>query len=138
MIWDSLTHEGETKDPVGSNYDISLQPKDGVNQQLVDKTSLLYHYMKVINLRNKYAYLFLNGSVESVELPNLVNTCLKYSNGEETIYSLTNVGYYKATIDLSLISSDVRISDEVRIINETSYIEDGKLILMPYASVILK
>lgn len=138
MIWDSLTHEGETTDPVGSDYDISLQPKDGANQQLVDKTSLLYHYKKIINLRNKYADLFLNGSVESVELPNLVNTCLKYSNGEETIYSLTNVGYYKATIDLSLISSDVRISDEVRIINETSYIEDGKLILMPYASVILK
>ena len=138
MIWDSISHEGETNDPQGSNFDESLQPKDGVNQQIVDKTSLLYHYLKVINLRNKYANLFLNGNVSNIELPNNVNTCLKYSDDTDIIYCLSNTCEYKATIDLTLISSDVKILDEVRIINETSYIEDNKLILMPFASVILK
>ena len=138
MIWDSISHEGETNDPQGSNFDESLQPKDGVNQQIVDKTSLLYHYLKVINLRNKYANLFLNGNVSNIELPNNVNTCLKYSDDTDTIYCLSNTCEYKATIDLTLISNDVKIQDEVRIINETSYIEDNKLILMPFASVILK
>lgn len=138
MIWDSITHQGETDDPQGSTYDQNLQPEDGVNQQIIDKTSLLYHYMKVINLRNKYSELFLNGNVENIVLANNINTCLKFYNDNETIYCLTNTSEYKATIDLSLISSDVTISDEIRVINEISYIKDGKLILMPFASVILK
>lgn len=141
MIWDSNDDTGETNDPPGADYDFSNQPKDGVNQQLEDKTSVLYHYKKIINLRNKYGDLFLNGSVKQNVLPNNPSCfSLNYSNNDVDLDLFINCAPFGYTIDLSTIYDEntlnnISITDEIRIISDSSYIEDNLLHVAPFTTL---
>lgn len=140
MIWGGSDKENETIDPPGANFDTNLQVKFGANDLKDDPSSLTYHYKKILNLRNKYADLFLKGDVSYVKISSAIYG-LKFSNESKEIIVLTNI--FDNLIELNLTNyieniSDYKIVDEIQIINEKAKLsQDGELYLPPFSSIVL-
>lgn len=141
MIWDKNDKTGECAFPESSRPDLAnnVQVSDGVNQQLATNYSLLNHYKKVINIRNKYP--FIKNSVFT-NLTDLINDehnnvlAYKLSLNDEYIIVIHNFENINVEIDVSSFASS--IEDEVSVSKLIPELENGKLRIGKYSTVILK
>ena len=142
MIWDRVDKTGECAFPeinrpeLNSNND---QVIEGVNQQLSQNFSTLNHYKKVINIRNKYPFIkdsiFTNmTSYINQKYDNVL--AYKLSLGDEYIIVIHN--FEKQNVELDVSSFASTILDEVSAFKLTPELENGKLRLGRYSTVILK
>lgn len=139
MIWGGSEKDNETIDPPGANYDSNLQVKLGVNDLKDDITSLTYHYKKIINLRNKYADIFLYGDVSYVKISSVLFG-LEFSYEGKDIILLTNIYEKGLNLKLSTYIEDYdkyALTDEVQIINEQSSYDLDYLKIMPFSTIII-
>ncbi len=141
MIWSSTNKKGECEFPEKNRMDLANneQVKIGVEDQLNAGYSLVNHYKKVINMRNKYP--FIKQSVFTNETENL-NTenehvlAYRLSYGDEYIIVIHNFEYSNVEIDVSNLGS--QILDEVSPVKLIPELKDGKLKLGRLSTVIIK
>lgn len=142
MIWDRTDKTGECVFPEANRPDLDSnndQVLEGVNQQLAKNYSTLNHYRKVINIRNKYP--FIKDSVFT-NMTDLINQehdnvlAYKLSLGDEYIIVIHN--FEKVNVELDVSSFASQILDEVSVSKLTPELENGKLRLGKYSTVILK
>lgn len=119
MIWSKNDKTGECKDPKNASFSESQQVENGVYDLLEDKNSLLYHYRKVINTRNKYNEYFLNGTF--VYLTNSLTGVTGYEiylENKPTLYVVFNYLNEDKDIDLS---KNLQIVDEITKTKSSTY-----------------
>lgn len=143
MIWSSTDKTGECQFPETSRQDLKTndQVSKGVDDQLTTNYSLLNHYKKVINIRNKYDFI-----KESI-FKNLTKSITNEYN-HVLIYSLTSKdGNVKITIihnfeneniELDVSNLGTSIDAEVSCKKLIPELKDGILKLGSLSTVILK
>ena len=141
MIWDGTSDEGLCAFPENGkeHLDTTVQVKDGVKQQLETDYSVLNHYKKVINIRNKYSFIkdsvFTNLTDKiNQEYDNVL--AYKLSYGDEYIIIIHNFEKYNVELDVSSFASEML--DEVSCSKLTPEFENGLLRLGTLSTVILK
>lgn len=137
MIWDKNNKEGETLCPdpsYDSEYEKFDQVKEGVMDLLKDKTSLLRHYQKVANVRNRISF-FKEATYEAVKTNVHDLLAYKISNGVKSYLIITNIGAYSR---LFTLPSGVKgIFDSIDTACKKPVIKDGKLGLGAYSTAVL-
>ena len=139
MIWSKDDKTGETVFPERNRQDLNNndQVEEGVNDKLKEGYSLLNHYKKVINVRNKYP-IFKHGIFSSMynelELDNDYIVAYKISLNDDYIVVITNVGEENATINVK----EMEIQDEINTSRLIPQIKNGILEIAPKSTVLLK
>ena len=141
MIWDSTNSDGQCGFPELNRTDLMEyeQVKDGVKQAMEEEYSVWNHYKKVINIRNKYPFIkqsvFTNVTKElNTEYDNIL--AYKLSYGDEYIVVIHNFELENAEVDVSTLGSE--ILDEVSAVRLSPSLENGKLKIGRYSTVILR
>ena len=123
MIWSKNDKTGECKFPESNRQDLNRgneQVEDGVEDKLNENFSLLKHYQKVINIRNKYPFL-KNGKYDDMvsELKTSEKSILAYKIylNEEYIIVVHNFSSYAVEVT----SPGNEIVDEIN--TSTSWID---------------
>ena len=138
MIWSEKDKTGQCDFPEKNktSLDTTEQVKKGVNDRLKDGYSLLNHYKKVINIRNKYPFL-KHGTFTS--MMNQVDDytpwviIYKISLGNDYIIVVHNFAGEKVEIN----SPGEEILDEINTSKKAPKLSNGTLILQPYSSVVM-
>ena len=140
IIWSELDKTGECKFPERnreSQLGDNEQVKKGVNDQLATPYSLVNHYQKVINVRNKYP-MFKHGVFTSaVSLLNTDNKhvlAYKISLNDDYIYVVHNFD----SVAVEVTAPGQEILDEINTSRKLPELENGKLRLGAYSTVIVK
>ena len=109
----------------------------GVDDNLKEGYSLVNHYKKVINVRNKYP-LFKHGiftsMFEELGLEDEKVVAYKISSENDSIVVITNVNEENALINVG----DLQIQDEINTSRLIPEIKNGVLEIGPKSTVILK
>lgn len=140
MIWDSTNTDGQCAFPELNRTDLMSyeQVSEGAEQARNKNYSVWNHYKKVINIRNKYPFIkqsvFTN---ETSKLNTTFDNVLAYrlSNGDESIVVIHNFEVDNVELDVSMLGDT--ILDEVSAVRLTPTLENGKLKLGRYSTVIL-
>ena len=144
MIWSETNKTGECKFPEAgrSDLDDTEQVKKGVDDVLQENYSLVKHYRKVINIRNKYGDIFKRGLFKSL-VKDLVYTedymegrmfAYSMTYNDETIYVVHNFSIYNAEIETIGNS----IVDSINTTQKIPTLKDGLLRIGALSTVILK
>lgn len=134
MIWSNNNKNGECKDPINNDFDHKKQINKGVDEQIEDKNSLLYHYRKIINTRNKYNDYFLNGTFSYLSNSKIGVTGYEINlDNKPTLYVVFN--YLKETADISL-ADNLKIVDEVTL-TKSSTLNNGILSIGAQSATLL-
>ena len=141
MIWDGNSNEGLCAFPEKGkeHLNTTVQVSEGVKQQLETDYSVLNHYKKVINIRNKYD--FVKDSVFT-NLTDKINQthdnvlAYKLSSGDEYIIVIHNFEKYNVELDVSSFATEML--DEVSCTKLVPELNDGTLKLGTLSTVILK
>lgn len=139
MIWSEEDKTGECVYPEPSSQYIwdGDQVKLGVIDQLKDGFSLVNHYKKAINIRNKYSFL-KHGNFSSLmsELDPLQSEVIAYkiSLDNEYIKVYTNVTNEEVTIEVS----GNEILDEINTSKTFATLKGHTLTIAPYSTVVMK
>lgn len=139
MIWSKDDKKGECKFPEKNRQDLNNneQVELGVEDKLNEKFSLLKHYQKVINVRNKYPFM-KNGIFKN--MTEMLNTddsgimAYKISLNDDYVIIVHNFRPYSVVVD----SLSDTIVDEINTSHLKPKIEEGKLTIAPYSTVLLK
>ena len=140
MIWSKKDKSGQCAFPEKGREDLdnNEQVEDGVNDQLDQGYSLLNHYKKVINVRNKYP--FIKHSVFTSMVPNLNRSdnqyvlAYKLSLGKDYIIVVHNFNQYS----IEVTAPGKEIVDEINTNRQKPVLKDGKLGIGAYSTVIMK
>ena len=141
MVWSKTDKTGECDFPEKNRQDLNNndQVELGVDDQLEVGYSLVNHYKKLANVRNKYPFIkhsvFTNmleefGIDKEIEDNILV---YKLSLGNDYIIVVTNTNDY----NVSVSSGSYQIVDEINTTQQIPEIKNGKLLLGAKSTVIL-
>lgn len=137
MIWSEKDKTGECKYPENNTSYLFTgdQVSKGAEDQLKDTNSLLNHYKKVINIRNKYPFL-KNGVFKSLSKDILAKGAFGYqiSLNDEYINIYHNFSDKNATITVE----GSKIVDEINVSKIAPKLNGTQLTLAPYSSVIIQ
>ena len=141
MIWSKDDKTGECDVPdcasLGSNYKPD-QVELGVDDQLKNGYSLVNHYKKAINLRNKYNFIqdaiFENLTVSIASQDDHV-LLYKLTNGDDSIIVCHNFNDSARQVEIGDISTE--ILDSINTTKKIPELNAGKLSLGGYSTVIL-
>lgn len=141
MIWSKTDKTGECQFPERNRLDLddTEQVEEGVLDAQEEGFSLLNHYKKVINIRNKYP--FLKQSIFT-NLTNKVNQdydhvlAYKLSLNDDYIIVIHNFETKNVEIDVSDFATEML--DEVSCTQLTPELSQGKLKIGRLSTVILK
>ena len=128
MLWSNNDKTGIAFNPPGVNY--TSQVDTSVEEQLDDKNSLLNHYIKVANIRNK-STLYEKGNIEAQETNNSSIYAMKYYNNEESLIVYHNFADEEITIEIQEIISSFDTT------NKQNKLKNNKLTLQPLSSVVV-
>ena len=140
MIWSKEDKTGECDFPEKNRQDLNKknnQVEEGVYDKLNENFSLLKHYQKVINVRNKYPFM-KNGAFKN--LTKSLNTteasmmAYKISLGDEYIVVVHNFASYA----IEVTSPANEIVDEINTSHLKPKLENGKLSIAAHSTVIMK
>jgi len=140
MVWSKNSNTGKCDFPESNRKDLddTIQVEDGVIDQLSTNYSLINHYKKVLNVRNKYSFIrdarFINKSSSAGNNENLL--LYELVNGTNKILIVTNAGTKNCQVDVSSISNG-NILDSINTIKKLPKCENGKLTLGAYSTVII-
>ena len=138
MIWSKKDKTGECKYPESKtqfNWD-GKQVEKGVNDQLKDGYSLVNHYKKVINIRNKYPFLkqgvftSLNGQIGSAQ--GVI--AYKIALGDQYINVIHN--FSDKEVQVNAVGD--KIVDEINTSKKAPKLKNGKVTIAPYSSVVMQ
>ncbi len=141
MVWSKTDKEGECAFPDQTRLDLAddiEQVEDGVYDQLDTNFSLLNHYRKVINVRNKYP--FIKNSVFT-SLVDELNTAdehvLAYALtlGEEEIVVVHNFNNYN--VEVNTPKDGLEILDSISISHKVPELENDLLRLGAKSTIVL-
>lgn len=141
MIWSETNKKGECDFPEKNRPDLdnTIQVKTGVEDNLNTNYSLVNHYKKVINLRNKYSFIrnssFVN-LTNRIEDPSKHVLAYKLVTDKESIIVIHNFNEKDIEIGLNNISNE--IIDSINTTKKMPQIKEGKLGIGSYSTVILK
>lgn len=139
MIWSKDDKTGECIFPEDNRQDLNdtIQVEEGVEDKLNENFSLLKHYQKVINVRNKYP-LFKHGVFKNAykEFDPEADAVIAYklTLGEDYIYVVHNLS--GMAIEVNAVGTE--ILDEINTSHLKPKIENGKLSLAAHSTVIIK
>lgn len=143
MVWSKDDKTGECNFPETSRQDLATndQVKNGVVDQLNTNYSLLNHYKKVINIRNKYDFIkesvFKNLTKTIVnEYDHVLIYSLTSKDGNEKITVIHN--FENENIELDVSSLGKTIDAEVSCKKLIPELNNGVLKLGALSTVILK
>jgi alpha-amylase len=137
MIWSSSDRTGQCAFPDPSwQYlmDSFTQVSNGVEDLAKDPFSLLNHYRKVIQIRNKYPFLFKNGVFKAIPSgdSNIISYRLDLGTDNLTVvHNTRNIALECAVPYASAIT------DEIDTFDLKPRLQNGMLGLGPYSTVIL-
>ena len=127
MLWSSEDKTGMTYNPPGVNY--SNQVDTSVEIQDKDKESLLNHYRKVANIRNK-STLYETGKIESIKVDESIYAMKFYDDNDSLIvYHNFSEEVKTITIDYEFNSFDTT--------NKQNKIKNNTLTIQPLSSVVV-
>ncbi len=138
MIWSKEDKTGQCTFPEKNRQDLNnnKQVEIGVEEQKEDGFSLLNHYKMMIHLRNKYPFIkHASFSSRTPDLDTDERSVLAYtlSDGESSITVVHNFHFY----NVEVTSPGTKILDEINVSHQKPLLQDGKLRLGAYSSVIL-
>ena len=142
MIWSKKDKTGECSFPETNRQDLNNteQVELGVVDRLNEKFSLLKHYKKVINIRNKYPFIkqgVFTSMCDTLDADALYNQdkimAYKIALDDEYIIVVHNF----TSVTQTVTSPGTEILDEINTSRYRPKIVDGKLTIAPYSSVIL-
>ena len=137
MIWKEKDKVGECRFPEKNKEYLfdGDQVKEGAEDLLKDSNSLVNHYKKVINIRNKYPFM-KNGVFKSLSNDITAKGTFGYqiSLDNEYVNIYHNFSEKSATIKVS----GTTIVDQINISKTGSSLKGDQLTLSPYSSVIIK
>lgn len=140
MIWSETDKTGECKFPETNRPDLmnNEQVKEGVYDLEKENLSLLNHYKKVINMRNKYPFM-KHGIFENMTYT--LNTDLthvlayKVSLNDEGIYVIHNFDEEKAVVSTEKMGS--QILDYISVSGIKPVLKNNQLTIGSYSTVII-
>ncbi len=142
IIWSKDDKSGECDIPdiktLGANYKVD-QVEDGVYDQLNTPYSLLNHYKKAINLRNKYSFIEKANYYDLTEKVNPEDDSIliyKLEYGEDSIIVCHNFNDKARQVKIGNLSNE--ILDAINTTRKIPELVDGELSLGGYSTVILK
>ena len=139
MIWSKKDKTGECAYPEKGKegYWDGKQVELGVNDKLKEGYSLLNHYKKAINIRNKYPFL-KQGIFKSLhdELGIRTNGVIAYqiANGNDYINVYHNFSDKAVTINVK----GEKITDEINTSKKAPKLKNGQLTLAAYSSAVMQ
>lgn len=139
MIWSKKDKTGECSFPEkGKEYTYKGdQVEKGVNDQLKDGYSLVNHYKKVINIRNKYPFLkegLFTSLYRQLDIEEDGVIAYKIASGDQYINIYHN--FSDKTVTFDVIGE--KITDEINTSKKAPKFKDGKLTLAPYSSAVMQ
>ena len=140
MIWSKDDKTGECKFPEKNRQDLdnTEQVVDGADDLASIGYSLVNHYKKVINVRNKYPFIKHSVFTSMVDKLNRSDNqylmAYKLSLGNEYIIVVHNFNQYAVEMD----APGDEIVDEINTNRQKPRLKDGKLALGAYSTVIMK
>ncbi len=141
MIWSKDDKTGECDIPdlrsLPSNYN-PHQVELGADDQIKTGYSLVNHYKKAINLRNKYSFIedatFVNLTGNVAENDDHI-LLYKLTSGENSIIVCHNFNETAREVDVSSLST--KILDSINTTKKIPEFKNGKLALGGYSTVVL-
>ena len=139
MIWSENDKTGECMFPEWNRPDLAYndQVKLGVDDQLKDPFSLLNHYKKAINVRNKYPFLKMarfKNMVPSLQTEDKHVVAYKLYLDDQYIIVVHNFNKY----NVEVTSPGVEIVDSINTTHRIPSLKEGLLRLGAGSTVILK
>ena len=140
MIWSKDDKTGECKFPEKNRQDLdnTEQVSDGADDLASVGYSLVNHYKKVINVRNKYPFIKHSIFTSMVNKLNRSDNqylmAYKLSLGNDYIIVVHNFNQYAVEMD----APGETIVDEINTNRQKPRLKDGKLALGAYSTVIMK
>ena len=139
MVWSKNDATGKCKFPEQSRKDLdnTKQVENGVNDMLKVNYSLINHYKKVINVRNKYPFIKHSYYKDLSASINGNERVLAYelSLNDERIVVVQNFNSVNVEIDVSNVANT--ILDSINTAKKVPTIKDGKLKIGAFSTVIL-
>lgn len=139
MIWSKDDKTGQCAFPERNRKDLdnNAQVEDGADDCLKQNYSLINHYKKVINIRNKYP-LFKHGifksMVEELGIEDRYTLAYKISLGNDSITIITNCGDTVTSVNVG----ELKISDTINTRQLIPSLNNGVLKVAPKSTVVLK
>lgn len=142
LIWAQKDKAGQCKFPQDDFKYLEnniTQVSFGINDQLEMNYSLLNHYKKAINIRNKYSFIkdaeFIN-KTKSVSDKYKHVLIYELKNNDDSIVVIHN--FEKNNVEFDVSSFGSTIVDELSVTKLIPELKDGKLKLGSLSSVIIK
>ena len=139
MVWSKEDKTGECSFPEKTRPDLDNNPQVeyGVDDMLQTPYSLVNHYKKVINVRNKYPFLkhgiFENLTLSLEREDNGFLVAYKISLDDDYIIVVHNFNPYN--VEVTALGDE--ILDEINTTQRKPYLREGKLGIGAYSTVVL-
>ena len=140
MIWSKDNKTGQCKFPESNRQDLNKnndQVELGVDDKLKENFSLLKHYQKAINIRNKYPFLKrakYDCMVKELETEEKSVLAYKLYLKDEYIIVVHNFSNYAVEVT----APGQEILDEINTSHLKPNLAEGKLSLAAYSTVVMK
>lgn len=139
MVWSEKNKTGECSFPEKNRKDLdnTTQVSKGVEDMLSTNYSLVNHYKKVINVRNKYPFIknaIYTDLTSSLNTTNEHILAYQLSLNDEKIVIIHNFNKLNKEVDVSFSS---KILDSINTTRKIPTLENGKLKIGAYSTVIL-
>lgn len=134
MVWDGDDINGQCDNPPGTTYDMNLQVKNGVGENAEIPDSLLNHYRKVLNIRNKYPMIH-DGLFNRHSVGNAKIAMLSVTKNDEVLYIAHNFSDVSVSFDLP--ESNLTVIDDISVAGIKPVLNGQNLTIDAYSSVIL-
>ena len=138
MIWSKNNKTGECGFPERNYSYLSYdQVEDGVEDQLQDGFSLLNHYKKVINIRNKYPFMkhgILTSMMDELEIENKKVLAYKIALDDDYVVIITNINDTNFEVNVG----DLKIKDSINTMHLIPQINNGVLRIGAKSTVVLQ
>ena len=139
MIWSKDNKTGQCKFPETSRPDLNhnTQVELGADDRLQEKFSVLKHYKKVLNIRNKYN-VFKHGSFEnlysSLNVTENYIYAFKVSLGDDYVIVVHNAGMN----NIQVTAPGTEIIEQINTSHRIPTLDTGVLTLGAYSTVLMK
>ena len=139
MIWSEKNKTGQCSFPEKNRTDLdnTTQVRKGVEDMLSANYSLINHYKKVINVRNKYPFIknaIYTDLTASLNTTNEHILVYELSSGDNKIVIIQNYNKYNIEVDFPFSS---KILDSINTSRKIPTLKDNKLKVGAYSTVIL-
>ncbi len=142
MIWSESDKTGECEIPDKETLDregIKIdQVKEGADDLIKEDYSLVNHYKKAINLRNKYSFIQdanFENLTENISKDDSHVLLYKLTNGDDSIIVAHNFNEKAREVEIGDISA--KILDSINTTKKIPELNNGKLALGGYSTAIL-